>query len=72
MCFPFQLYAFHLIAEGLTAFRFSGIFFLRLNTVFLLQRFEVNYPIFNHVANDDIGGMCIKVGHQMLPQRNVV
>ena len=53
-------------------FRFSGVFPVRLNTILPIQLFEVNYPIFSHVANDDIGGMCIKVGHQMLPQRNVV
>ena len=57
-------YAFRLIVEGLTAFRFSGIFFLRLITVFLLQCFEVNYPILNHVANDDNGGTCVKMFHQ--------
>ena len=38
-------YAFHLIAECLTVCPFCGFFFVR-STVFLLQGFEVTYPIF--------------------------
>jgi len=37
-----SLYAFHLIAEGLTACPFSGSFFVRL-TVLPLQSFEVTH-----------------------------